>query len=300
MKFFYPDICYHDLRGNEVTKVTNTRAASGLILPTYFISHGGGPWPWLRAEMPGVYDRLEASLREMPSQLAARPSAVLVVSGHWEERDFTVMSGAAPPMVYDYSGFPAHTYSVKYPAPGSPEVAVRVQELLRGAGFAGAADAGRGFDHGTYAPLAVVYPEADVPVLQLSIRKDYDPEAHLTAGRALAPLRSEGVLIVGSGLSFHNLRTLGPQGRGPSQEFDAWLTETVCGTVGEERNGRLRRWADAPSARLAHPREDHLVPLMVAAGAAEGEPGERVYHENSFFGGVAVSSYRFGGAGFEG
>ena len=275
------------------THVTDARTA----LPTYFISHGGGPWPWLKEQMPGVYDKLEASLKEMPRQLGSVPKAVLVVSGHWEERDFTVMSSPAPPMVYDYSGFPEFTYRIKYPAPGSPEVARRVQELLGGAGFAAPADDRRGFDHGTFAPLAAIYPEADVPVLQLSIRSDYDPEAHLAAGRALAPLRGEGVLIVASGLSYHNLRRFGAQGQHPSREFDAWLTEAVCGAVGEERNGKLRAWAAAPSARLAHPDEDHLIPLLVAVGAAEGDAGERVYHEDSFFGGLAVSSYRFGGGG---
>lgn len=275
--------------------MTKTRAENGLTMPTYFISHGGGPWPWLGGEMRAAHGRLEASLRELPARLGARPAAVLVVSGHWEERDFTVMSSAAPPMVYDYSGFPAHTYSVKYPAPGSPEVARRVQELLRGAGFAAPADDRRGFDHGTFAPLAAIYPAADVPVLQLSIRSDYDPEAHLAAGRALAPLRREGVLIVGSGLSYHNLRMLGPRGRHPSHEFDAWLTEAVCGSEGEERSRKLREWSSAPSARLAHPGEDHLIPLLVAVGAAEREPGVRVYHEDAFFGGVAVSSYRFDG-----
>jgi len=219
-----------------------------------------------------------------------------MVSGHWEERDFTVMSSPAPPMVYDYSGFPTFTYQIKYPAPGSPEVARRVQELLRGAGFAAPADDRRGLDHGTFAPLAAIYPEADVPVLQLSIRGDYDVDAHLAAGRALAPLRDEGVLVVGSGLSFHNLRRFGAAGQHPSREFDAWLTEAVCGSVGEERNGKLRGWAAAPSARLAHPDEDHLIPLMVAIGAAEGEACVRVYHEDSFFGGLTVSSYRFGRA----
>jgi aromatic ring-opening dioxygenase catalytic subunit (LigB family) len=270
------------------------RTDTGHLLPTYFISHGGGPWPWLKKEMPGVYDKLESSLQDMPRQLGMTPKAVLLVSGHWEERDFTVMSSPAPPMVYDYSGFPEFTYRIKYPAPGSPEVAARVQELLRGAGFAAPADDRRGFDHGTFAPLAAIYPEANVPVLQLSIRNDYDPEAHLAVGRALAPLRREGVLIVGSGLSYHNLRMLGPQGRTPSQEFDDWLTEAVCASTSQERNIKLREWSNAPSARLAHPDEDHLIPLMVAVGAAEAEMGERVYHEDSFFGGVAVSSYRFG------
>ena len=263
-------------------------------LPTYFISHGGGPWPWLKSQMPGVYDNLESSLAEIPKEVGATPKAVLVVSGHWEEREFTAMSSPAPPMVYDYSGFPEFTYSMKYAAPGSPEVARRVQAVLRAAGIAAALDDRRGFDHGTFAPLAIMYPKADVPVLQLSIKAGYDIDAHLAAGRALAPLRNEDVLIVASGLSYHNLSKFGVAGGHPSREFDAWLTDAVCGAVGEDRNGKLRNWTSAPSARLAHPHEDHLIPLMVAVGAAEGERGERTYHEDSFFGALAVSSYRFG------
>lgn len=275
--------------------VTKSVNGGGRRMPAYFISHGGGPWPWLKGRMPGVYENLDASLKGVPRQLGVIPRAVLVVSGHWEERDFTVMSSPRPPMVYDYSGFPAFTYQIKYPAAGSPDVAQRVQELLRGAGFGAPADSGRGYDHGTFAPLAAIYPEADVPVLQLSIRRDYDVDAHLAAGRALAPLRDEGVLIVASGLSYHNLRRFGTEGARPSREFDAWLTEAVCGSVGGDRNAKLRAWTSAPSARLAHPEEDHLIPLMVAVGAAEDEAGEVVYHEEAFFGALTVSSYRFGG-----
>jgi aromatic ring-opening dioxygenase catalytic subunit (LigB family) len=263
-------------------------------LPTYFISHGGGPWPWLKDEMPGVYDRLAASLREMAAEIGRRPAAVLVVSGHWEEPVFTVATGDRPAMIYDYGGFPAHTYRISYPAPGSPSVAARVRELLDAAGLDVHASASRGYDHGVFVPLAVAFPEADVPVAQLSIRSDYDPSAHLAVGRALAPLRRDGVLVIGSGLSYHNLRAFGPQAAAPSHEFDDWLSGAVCGTTGEARADALRAWAAAPSARDAHPREDHLVPLFVAAGAAEEEPATRVYHEDAFFGGLAVSSYRFG------
>jgi aromatic ring-opening dioxygenase catalytic subunit (LigB family) len=265
------------------------------ILPTYFISHGGGPWYWVQ-EMKAVYRHLEQSLQQMPREINVTPKAILAVSGHWEETDFTVMTSPNPSMLYDYSGFPEHTYSVKYGAPGSPEIATRVQVLMKSAGFDTRTDGSRGFDHGVFVPLAAAYPDANVPVLQLSIRKDYDPETHLAAGRALAPLRKEGVLIIGSGLSYHNLREFGPQAAVPSREFDAWLTETVCKSSSEERNEKLRGWSLAPSARLAHPREDHLIPLMVAAGAAEEEKGVRVYHEDSFIGGLAVSSYRFGNA----
>jgi aromatic ring-opening dioxygenase catalytic subunit (LigB family) len=264
-------------------------------LPTYFISHGGGPWPWLKKEMPGVYDTLEASLADMPRQIATTPKAILMISGHWEERDFTVMANPKPPMVYDYYGFPDFTYSIQYDAPGSPAVAERVRELLDSVNIRTQVDTQRGFDHGTFAPMAAIYPNADVPVLQLSIRADYNVDAHLAAGRALAPLRDENVLIIGSGLSYHNLRMLGPSGARPSHEFDRWLTHAVCSATGEARNDQLRHWQSAPSARIAHPQEDHLIPLMVATGAAEMESATRVYHEPDFFGAIAASSFRFGG-----
>lgn len=266
---------------------------SETIFPTYFISHGGGPWFWMDEQKP-IYAKLEESLRAMPTEVGAMPKAILVVSGHWETADFAVMTSPQPAMVYDYSGFPEHTYRVKYPAPGSPETANRVLELLRNAGFEARGDAARGFDHGTFVPLAAAYPAADVPVFQMSVKSGYDPETHLAAGRAIAQLRREGVLIVASGLSYHNLRQFGAQARIPSAEFDRWLTETVCESGSETRSERLRNWDDAPSARIAHPREDHLIPLLVAVGAAEAEKGVRVYHEDAFFGGISVSSYRFG------
>lgn len=240
--------------------------------------------------MGGIYDKLESSLQGIAAELGAKPRAVLCVSGHWESPDFAVMGAKEPGMVYDYSGFPPFTYSIRYAAPGAPDVAARVRELMPGTRI----DMQQGFDHGTFAPLVVMYPEADVPVLQLSIRSDYEVEAHLEAGRALRALREEGVLILGSGLSYHNLRMLGPMGAKPSSEFDAWLRETLCENVGESRNERLRQWERAPSARIAHPREDHLVPLMVAVGAAEDGAGTRVYFEDSLLGALTASSYRFG------
>lgn len=264
-------------------------------LPTYFISHGGGPWTHMKRDIGSTYDALEASLQDIPRQVGGTPpTAVLVVSGHWEEDEFTVMSGVRPPMIYDYHGFPAHTYAIRYDAAGSPEVAARVQDLARGAGLAVRANAGRGYDHGTYVPLFAMYPNAEVPVLQLSIGRGYDPEAHLALGRAIAPLRGEGVLIIGSGLSYHNLRQMGPAAHGASRAFDDWLYETLSAADPAIRRERLISWERAPAARIAHPREDHLIPLMVALGAAENEKVHRVYHEEGFFGGVVVSSYRFG------
>ncbi|MGI0493894.1 DODA-type extradiol aromatic ring-opening family dioxygenase [Alkalinema pantanalense CENA528] len=262
-------------------------------LPTYFISHGGGPWPWMKDQIPG-WAMLKASLQAMPQMIGTMPKAILVISGHWEESTLTLSSAAQPPMIYDYSGFPAHTYQVQYPAPGSPTLAEQVRELLSSAGFAVKLNPRRGFDHGTFVPLAVAYPEATIPVVQLSMQCDYDPAFHLAVGQAIAPLRQAGVLVIGSGLSYHNLRQLGPQAKQPSQQFDQWLTETLCTLRGRERHQRLIHWSQAPAARIAHPQEDHLVPLFVAVGAAIDELGDRVYHEDTFLGGIAVSSFRFG------
>lgn len=261
-------------------------------LPTYFIAHGGGPWPWME-EARASYAGLAHSLAGMPAEIGARPAAVLMVSAHWEESEFTLMTSAQPPMLYDYYGFPPHTYEIRYPAPGAPDLAERVRALLEAAGLPAQADARRGFDHGAFVPLAVMYPEADVPVVQLSLKRGLDPAAHLALGRAIAPLRDENVLIVGSGLSYHNLRALGPAGRGASVAFDGWLQQAVVAATPAQREQHLLQWAQAPAARAAHPREEHLVPLMVASGAAQDEPGVCSYHEDTSRG-IVVSSFRFG------
>lgn len=259
-------------------------------LPTYFISHGGGPWPYME-EMRPMMRILAESLADMPRQIGVTPKAVLCISAHWEEKAFTAMSNPRPGMVYDYGGFPPHTYEVVYPAPGAPEVAQRVVELITAAGLPAQLDAQRGFDHGTFSPLVVIYPNADVPVLQLSLKTGLDPVIHLALGKALAPLRDEGVLIVGSGLSYHNLRMFGPAARAPSKAFDDWLQDTMAAPPAE-REARLLDWASAPSARVSHPREEHLIPLMVAVGAAYNDPATCVYHEEAMFGGVTASSFR--------
>lgn len=262
-------------------------------LPTWFLSHGGGPWPWLK-EMAPMMAGLARSLRELPATLPQPPRAVLMVSAHWESPWFALMSHPRPPMLYDYYGFPAHTYRVAYAAPGSPELARDVRDLVAAAGLPAMLDAERGFDHGAFVPMAVMWPEATLPLVQLSLRAGLDPAEHLALGRALTPLRDDSVLIVGSGLSWHNLRHLGPEAREPSRRFDAWLQETLVASPPATRTARLLRWSDAPSARDAHPREEHLLPLMVAVGAAEREPGDCPYREEDVFGGTVVSSFRFG------
>ena len=251
----------------ESTRSTHT-SSSRPRLPTYFISHGGGPWTHMKRHGDTMYDALEASLQAIPREIGMKPAAVLVISGHWEESDFTVMSNPNPPMIYDYSGFPAHTYEIRYNAPGSPSVAGRVCELLGAGGLPVRLDAQRGYDHGTFVPLYAMYPAADVPVLQLSVQHGYDPATHVAVGRALAPLRDEGVLIIGSGLSYHNLRQMGPTAHGASKAFDDWLQDALIKSNPQDRLTRLLAWDRAPAARQAHPREDHLIPLMVAVGAA--------------------------------
>lgn len=272
------------------TMTTTTR------LPTYFISHGGGPWPWMKAEMGDTYARLEAALADMPRQIGRKPAAILMVSAHWEAPVFTVQATERPGMVYDYGGFPPHTYHVHYRSPGSPALARRVHALLTAAGLPVGVDDARGYDHGMFSPMQAIYPEADVPVVQLSLRRGLDPAEHLALGRALAPLRDEDVLIIGSGLSYHNLRAFGPQAAAPSRAFDDWLGQALLQSAPAQRTQALVGWEQAPAARLAHPREEHLIPLMVALGAAEHEGAARVYHEAAFMGGLSVSSYRFGAA----
>ena len=261
-------------------------------LPTYFLSHGGGPWPWvpnLRAQLA----RLETALARMPAEIGATPKAILMISGHWEAADFAVMSSAHPGMVYDYSGFPPETYQIVYPAPGAPEIAARASALIAAAGLPTHLDAGQGYDHGTFVPASVMYPDASVPLFQISLQHGYDPAAHFALGRALAPLRDEGVLIVGSGLSYHNLRLFGPGAKIPSAAFDAWLAATMA-LPADARTAALLTWEQAPYARTCHKEEDHFVPLFAALGAAEGESARMVYHDDNVFGGVTASSYRIG------
>ncbi len=190
--------------------------------------------------------------------------------------------------------FPPHTYTLQYPAPGSPDVARHIRTLLQNAGIANAADEQRGLDHGVFIPFILAFPHADIPVVELSLQMALDPAEHLAIGAALAPLRAQNVLIVGTGLSYHNLRHFmngSPVTDQPAQAFDAWLTATACAPP-PERNLRLTQWAQAPGARLCHPREEHLLPLMIAAGAAGQDKGQQIYSDIVL--GKALSGYRFG------
>ncbi|MGV3742175.1 MAG: DODA-type extradiol aromatic ring-opening family dioxygenase [Burkholderiaceae bacterium] len=260
--------------------------------PVYFVSHGGGPWPHVEG-MRRQFARTAHEFSALPERLPSRPKAVLVISGHWEADVFTVSTAEYPGMEYDYYGFPEHTYRIRYPAPGSPALAARVRELLAGAGIASAEDSNRGFDHGTFVPLELMYPDADVPVVMLSLKSSYDPQEHMRVGRALAPLREEGVLIIGSGLTYHNMRGFGREESTPvAQAFEAYLESAISQPDTTMRERMLIEWESGPGARLAHPREDHLLPLMVAAGAAGDDLGQVLFVDHVMK--VPMASYEFG------
>jgi aromatic ring-opening dioxygenase catalytic subunit (LigB family) len=261
--------------------------------PALFIPHGGGPcffmdWTW---GPPDTWHPTQRFLESLAASLSAPPKAILVISGHWEEPAFTASAAPTPELIFDYSGFPEHTYRLTWPAPGSPELAAQVASLLHKAGLPSALNPTRGFDHGVFVPLKVAFPQPSISVVTLSLASSLDPVLHLQAGRALAPLRDQGVLIVGSGMTFHNLRGyFHPGTTARARAFDAWLTSAVESPAAQ-RDALLTHWEQAPFARYAHPREEHLIPLLVAAGAGSELPGRRVFNDEPM--GAAISAYRF-------
>jgi aromatic ring-opening dioxygenase catalytic subunit (LigB family) len=238
-----------------------------------------------------MWDGLGTYLRGIDAHVGVRPKAVLVISGHWEGPVPTLNVSDKPTLLFDYYGFPEHTYRLRYPVPGAPELATRVRGLLADVGLDSAVDAKRGLDHGVFVPFLLIYPRADVPIVQLSLQKSLDPALHLRIGQALEPLRQQGVLIVGSGMSYHNLAAMfSGRGADAAAAFDGWLNDAVSDPVARE--AKLTDWRSAPGARESHPREEHLIPLMVAAGAAPGDAGLRVFNES--IAGKAISGFQFG------
>jgi aromatic ring-opening dioxygenase catalytic subunit (LigB family) len=266
-------------------------------LPTLFIPHGGGPCFFMEPA-PGLprdlWGEMERYLRGVAASVGVRPRAVVAISGHWEEPQPTVQSAARHTLLFDYYGFPEHTYRLTYPAAGSPAVAARVRELLAVAGIPSAEEPQRGLDHGVFVPFKLVYPDADVPIVQLSLQQGSDPQVHLAIGRALAPLRAEEVLIVGSGMSYHNLRRFfvdNPGVNATATQFDDWLGAAVTAAPAE-RERLLSGWQSAPGARDCHPTPEHLVPLLVAAGAAGEDQGTVAYRAPLL--GKPISGFQFG------
>lgn len=270
-------------------------------LPTLFVPHGGGPCFFMEWNPPNTWDRMAAYLRQIPEDVGVRPNAIVLISGHWEEEVVTIQNNASPPLLYDYYGFPPHTYEIKFPAAGSQVLSSRIAVLLGEAGIEWKYDHSRGFDHGVFIPLKVAFPDADVPIVQVSLLASLDAKDHIRLGQALASLRDEGVLIIGSGMTYHNMRTMmaSMRGGGPSvspdpgsQRFDAWLEEVLTKATPESRINSLVAWDKAPAARDAHPREEHFLPLHVVVGAAGTAPGRKTLTDVVM--GAVESAFRFG------
>jgi len=263
-------------------------------LPVYFIPHGGGPWHVMDDAMgdPVGYGGLRTYLTELGQKYRPKIKAILVVSAHWKENVPTIHFGQNPPMYYDYYGFPEFTYQLKWNVPGHPQLAEKVETFLNNAGFKTKREYERGFDHGTFVPLMIAFPEAKISIVQLSLVHSLDPATHLAMGKALEPLREQDVLIIGSGMSYHNMRGFmsgSSSAANDSKLFDDWLTATVEKSNPDKRNESLVNWEKAPGAKNSHPRSEHLVPLFVAAGAAGNDAGTRDYVGTIM--GVNVSGY---------
>ena len=227
--------------------------------------------------MPLLGDSAHSEMVSCLGAIAAtieRPSAIIVVSAHWEERLPTVTSGENPALIYDYSGFPEESYEIEYPCPGAPDLSRSIAGQLGKAGIEARLDQARGFDHGLFVPLKIMYPEADIPCVQLSLLRSLDPAEHIKLGRALQDLGDQSLLLIGSGFTFHNMRAFftpdTDESRGMNWSFERWLLETCSDqTIAEEeRSRRLVDWRAAPFARYCHPREEHLLPLHVCYGFA--------------------------------
>lgn len=243
-----------------------------------YISHGGGPMPLLGDP---DHEAMVKTLKEIAAAMD-KPRAILVISAHWEAHLPTVTSGKNPGIIYDYSGFPKEAYDIQYSAPGEPELASSVVSALKGNGIKAMKDQQRGFDHGLFVPLKIMYLDADIPSVQLSLVHSLDPDLHIQIGKALQSLEWDNLLVIGSGFSFHNMRAFfGSDSQGTRESniaFDNWLTAVVSDKTLTEniREERLVDWESAPSARFCHPREEHLIPLHVCYGMAT-QPSEKTF-----------------------
>jgi aromatic ring-opening dioxygenase catalytic subunit (LigB family) len=244
-----------------------------------YFSHGGGPLPILG---DASHKAMVNFMRQLPARLR-KPDAILVISAHWEENTATLLGAHTPPMFYDYYGFSDEAYDITYPAPGSPELANRIAGLLLKNNISARLDLQRGFDHGLFIPLKLMYPQADIPTLQLSLLRGLNPAAHIALGKALRELMSENILVIGSGFSFHNMSAFFNRGLNtpdPANDaFQNWLIEVCTGPISQsEREQLLIEWQKAPSARYCHPREEHLLPLHVCIGMAN-KPASKIFDD---------------------
>jgi 4,5-DOPA dioxygenase extradiol len=244
---------------------------------TIFVSHGGGPMPILGDPQ---HKELVNSLRSLPLKLQ-QPDYIVVCSAHWETPKISITSAANPELLYDYFGFPDDSYQLKYPCPGAPELASHIADVLSQHGMEVELNEQRGLDHGVFIPLMLMYPNADIPVLQISLCQSLDPSVHIQLGKALSSLSTNNILFIGSGFSFHNMSGFFSSDErmlNANTQFEDWLTNTLCSeklTV-EDREARLLQWSAAPGARLCHPREEHLLPLHVCFGIMQGRADQSI------------------------
>lgn len=259
------------------------------LSPVLYLPHGGGPLPLLGDPM---HANLTKFLKELPKRLGGF-SSILLISAHWEEDQATVTGAPGPELIYDYYGFPEESYEIQYKAAGNPALAEEVVSLLISHGLTGRSDASRGYDHGLFVPLKLMYPDAEFPCIQLSLLKSLDPAQHIQLGKAISSLRKKGVLVIGSGMSFHNMqvfRNMGADANSGAAKFNDWLIETCTAEnlTAEQRESRLVEWEKAPFARYCHPREEHLLPLHVCFGAAsqDNSQAQLIYEEHLMGAGV--------------
>ena len=248
-----------------------------------FIPHGGGPLPILKD--PG-HEAMIKFLKNIKSKIN-KPSSIIIISAHWEENEVKITSGEKPSLIYDYYGFPEETYKISYPVPGNPELADKIKNLLNAKNINPKLDTERGFDHGVFIPLKIMYPDASIPCVQISLLNNLDPKKHIEIGKALTSLMDENILILGSGMSFHNLKILLSSSESTesdnvkNKEFDDWLVDVFTGDKLKniEREKKMIEWTKAPSARISHPREEHLIPLHVCYGV-KYEKADLVFNDS--------------------
>lgn len=255
-----------------------------MSITTAYISHGGGPLPLLENSIGtgGVGDANHQEMIEVLKSITLdiqRPDAIVVISAHWEENDTQVTAGNKPSLIYDYYGFPESAYTLQYPALGIPDLSASIVAGLQAQGIEATANPSRGFDHGMFVPLTIMYPEADIPCIQVSLTADLNAAKHIALGRALRHIldaydNDKHVLVLGSGSSFHNMRGFFDSSASANKkagDFNQWLQDTMQSSVISEieRGQTLSAWKNAPHGIFAHPREEHLLPLHVCYGVNE-------------------------------
>ena len=237
--------------------------------PTLFVNHGGGPLPLL-GRQPVLVEHMKETVQKFLPK--TKPTAVVVLSAHWESDPVKITSSKHPNLLFDYYGFPPETYEYIYKAPGHPELAEKIHNLLDKQGIRSELDPKRGLDHGVFIPLMLMYPEADIPVVAVSMDASLSAEKNMAIGAALEPLRDQGVLILGSGYSFHNMEAFFHPSKHTQEQarrFNTWLQQTLLGSSTlKPVLPLLAKWQNAPGARVCHPREEHLLPLFMTAAAA--------------------------------